>query len=947
MSDNNLITVTIDGVQVQVAPDDTILTAANLAGIEIPTLCYLKGLNPEGSCRMCLVEVEGNAKGLVTACTQPCTDGMLVHTKSEKVIEARRFVLDLLLSNHEGNCFSCAKNGGCKLQDYCFEYGVEKTSFESPVQPDRPEPDYSNKFLAYDPKKCILCRRCQRTCAKIQGKGVLSVSNRGFNAAITTSFEMPWENTDCEHCGNCAAACPTGALVTKDNLNNYRPYNIKKVRTTCPHCATGCQMDLIVRDNKIVGCEPADGESNHNTLCVKGRFGSFKFVHSGDRITDPLIKDKETGKFRKASWDEALDLVASKFMQIKKEYGPDSLAGFACSRSPNEDIYMVQKMVRTCFGTNNTDNCARVCHSASVSGLAMTLGSGAMTNPIYDITHDVDAILLVGSNPEEAHPVVGAQIRQAVQNGTKLIVVDPRDIGLAKSAAVHLKLRPGTNVAFANGMMNVFINEGLIDEEFIKTRTEGFEELKQIVMEYTPERVAHICRIDPEDLKKAARIYAKAKKAPIIYCLGVTEHSTGTEGVMSMSNMAMMVGKLGRSGCGVNPLRGQNNVQGACDMGAQPNDYPGYQKITIDGKPNMPVIEKFEKAWGCELPKKAGLHATDTFGAMIDGRVKGLYIYGEDPVVTDPDTHHILKALGSLDFFVIQELFMTETAKLADVILPGRSYAEKEGTFSNTERRVQRVHTAVTVPGNMRLDTDIICDLMRRMGYNQPTLTASQIFDEIAEVTPSFHGMSYERLDNSDGKFLQWPCPTKDHPGTPIMHVGKFSRGLGWFYPAEYIPAKELPDEEYPLMLTTGRILYHYTTRAMTGRTPELMEIEGNSFIEINTEDAKKLGIENGERVKVLSRRGEITSEARVSDKTNPGETWMPFHFPDGDCNWLTNAALDKYARIPEYKVCACRVEKIPENEAYTADGTYISQKLVAQLKEAKLKAEAAGIIEN
>ena len=524
-------------------------------------------------------------------------------------------------------------------------------------------------------------------------------------------------------------------------------------------------------------------------------------------------------------------------------------------------------------------------------------------------------------------------------------MVEPRDIGLAKSAAVHLKLRPGTNVAFANGMMNVFINEGLIDEAFIKTRTEGFEELKKIVMEYTPERVAHICHIDPEDLRKAARIYAKAKKAPIIYCLGVTEHSTGTEGVMSMSNMAMMVGKLGRPGCGVNPLRGQNNVQGACDMGAQPNDYPGYQKITIDGKPNMPVIEKFEKAWGCELPKEAGLHATDTFSAMIDGRVKGLYIYGEDPVVTDPDTHHILKALGSLDFFVMQELFMTETAKLADVILPGRSYAEKEGTFTNTERRVQRVRTAVTVPGNMRLDTDIICDLMRRMGYNQPTLTASEIFDEIAEVSPSFHGMIYGRLDNSDGKFLQWPCPTKDHPGTPIMHVGKFSRGLGWFYPAEYIPAKELPDEEYPLMLTTGRILYHYTTRAMTGRTPELMEIEGNSFIEINTEDAKKLGIENGERVKVLSRRGEITSEARVSGKTNPGETWMPFHFPDGDCNWLTNAALDKYARIPEYKVCACRVEKIPEREAYTADGTYISQKLVAQLKEAELKVEAAGII--
>jgi formate dehydrogenase major subunit len=920
-----------------VTPDDTILKAAEKAGVKIPTLCYLKELTPEGSCRMCLVEVEGNAKGLVTACTQPCTDGMVVHTKSEKVIEARKFVLDLLLSAHNADCFSCAKNGGCKLQEYCFEYGVEKTSFENPVQPQRPEADNTNPFLSYDPTKCILCRRCQRTCAQIQGRGVLAVSGRGFNAGITTSFEMPWNLTDCEHCGNCAGACPTGALVTKDNLKNYRPYNVEHVRTTCPHCAVGCQYDLLVRNNTIVGVEAADGESNHGRLCVKGRFGSFKFVHSGDRITDPLIKDKETGKFRKASWDEALDLVASKFMQIKKEYGPNSLAGFACSRSPNEDIYMVQKMVRTCFGTNNTDNCARVCHSASVSGLAMTLGSGAMTNPIYDITHDVDAIMLVGSNPEEAHPVVGAQIRAAVRNGAKLIVVDPRDIDLAKSATVHLKLRPGTNVAFANGMMNVFITENLIDEEFIKTRTEGFEKLKEIVLRYTPELVGEICNVDPEDIRKAARIYAKAGKAPIIYCLGVTEHSTGTEGVMSMSNMAMMVGKLGRPGCGVNPLRGQNNVQGACDMGAQPNDYPGYQKVTINGKPNEPVIQKFEKAWGVELPREIGLHATDTFTAMVDGRVKGLYIYGEDPVVTDPDTHHILKALGSLDFFVVQELFMTETAQLADVILPGRSYAEKEGTFSNTERRVQRVRKAVTVPGNMRLDTDIICDLMRRMGYNQPTLTAAEIFDEMAELTPSFHGMSHARLDATDGKYLQWPCPDKDHPGTPIMHVGKFSRGLGWFYPAEYVPAAELPDEEYPILLSTGRILYHYTTRAMTGRTPELMEISGNSFVEINTEDAQKLGIENGERVRLVSRRGEITSEARVSTKTNPGECWMPFHFPDGDCNWLTNAALDQYARIPEYKVCACRIEKLSKSEAYTPDGTYITQKMVAQHRQAEL----------
>ena len=568
---------------------------------------------------------------------------------------------------------------------------------------------------------------------------------------------------------------------------------------------------------------------------------------------------------------------------------------------------MVQKMVRTCFGTNNTDNCARVCHSASVSGLAMTLGSGAMTNPIEDITQKPDVIMLVGSNPEEAHPVVGMQIRQAVKRGCKLIVVDPRDIGLAKRADIHLKLKPGTNVAFANGMMHVIIEEGLQDDKFIAERTEGYDKIKEIVKEYTPERVAEICHINADDLREAARMYAKADKAPIIYCLGVTEHSTGTEGVMSMSNMALLVGKLGREGCGVNPLRGQNNVQGACDMGAQPGDFPGYQKVA-----NPEVVEKFEKAWGVPLNHTPGTHATDIFPKAITGEVKGLYIYGEDPVVTDPDTSHIIKALKNLEFFVIQELFMTETAQYADVILPGASYLEKEGTFTNTERRVQRVRKAIDSPGEARLDTDIIIDLMNRMGYPQKHMTAAEIMDEIASVTPSFGGISHARLDSEEvgGRGLQWPCPTKDHPGTYIMHVGKFTRGLGWFYPAEYVPSAELPDEEYPIILMTGRILYHYTTRAMTGKTPELMEIEGKSFIEMNIVDADKLGIKNGDKVRVSSRRGSIESTARVGTKTSPGESWMPFHFPDGNANWLTNAALDKYARIPEYKVCAVKIEK-------------------------------------
>ena len=531
-----------------------------------------------------------------------------------------------------------------------------------------------------------------------------------------------------------------------------------------------------------------------------------------------------------------------------------------------------------------------------------------MTNSIKDVCEDSQVILLVGSNPEEAHPVMGMRLRQAVERGAKLIVVDPREIGLAKKADIHLKLRPGTNVAFANGMVNVLIQKGLVDREFVESRTEGFDELAAMVADYTPERVAEICGIDARDLEAAAEMYATAERAPIVYCLGVVEHSTGTEGVMALSNLALAAGKLGRPGCGINPLGGQNNVQGACDMGAGPADFTGYQKVA-----NPEMRAKFEAAWGVELNQAAGLKATECFPAMIDGRIRGLFLFGEDPVRTDPDTGHVIRALESLDFFVCEELFMTETAKYADVILPGRSYAEKEGTFTNTERRVQRVRKAVKIAGDTKPDTEIFTLIMNRMGYPQPLLSPAQVMDEIASLTPSYAGISHARLDGEAvaGRGLQWPCTSPGHPGTPILHAGGFARGKGAYSPAPYKPAQELPDADYPLLLSTGRILYQYNACAMTDKTPGINEIASKSFIEVNRADAAALGIEDGELVRVSSRRASIETQARVSDKTNPGQTWMPFHFQDGNSNWLTNAALDGIAKAPEYKVCAVRVEKL------------------------------------
>ncbi|EIX6388382.1 formate dehydrogenase subunit alpha [Enterococcus faecalis] len=895
------VTLSIDNQEVTVPKGTTILEAAKGLGVEIPTLCHLKELAPDGSCRMCVVEVEGGRRGgLTTACTAHCQEDMVVATHSEKVADSRRFILDLLLSNHKLECFSCGKNGDCQLQQYALDYGIDATSFTEGKRMPCHQEDTSNPFFSYDPEKCIMCRRCARVCQLRQGRDVLSIANRGFETKMMPSYGQAFDQSICESCGNCVSSCPTGALTAKDT-KEYRKWETQKIPTTCPHCGTGCQMNLLVKNNRLVGVEPLDGPANKNLLCVKGKFASYKFVGSGDRLTEPLIK--RNGIFEPASWEEALTLVSSKFNEIKAENGADALAGFSCSRATNEDNYVFQKMVRAAFGTNNVDNCARVCHSASVHGLAQTLGSGAMTNPIADITEDVDMILLVGSNPEEAHPVIGAQIRQAVQRGTQVVVVDPRKINLVKDSALHLQVQAGTNVAFANGMMHVILKEGLADRHFIEERTEGFSDLEKMVADYTPEKVAEICHIHPEDLIQAARMYAKAEKAPIIYCLGVTEHSTGTEGVMSMSNLAMLVGKVGKPGCGVNPLRGQNNVQGACDMGCMPYDFPGYQKVN-----NPEVIDKFEKAWHVPLNRNTGLTSTKVLPAAAAGNVKGLYIFGEDPIVTDPDTGHVRQALESLDFLVVQELFMTETAAYADVVLPGISYAEKDGTFTNTERRVQRVRKAVKPRGQAREDYEIFCEVMTRMGYPCAYESAKEIMEEISAVTPSFGGINYERLEKES---LQWPCRSLTDPGTPIMHVGSFARGKGLFKAIPYKQAQELPDEEYPYLMSTGRMLYHYNTRAMTGRTEGINQIANHSYIEINAVDAQALGIQEGDKVEVHSRRGKIETYAAVGNRVFPQEVFMTFHFPDGNVNEITNAVFDDIATIPEYKVCAVAIKPV------------------------------------
>ena len=899
------ITLTIDGKTVEAPKGATVLEAALGAGIHIPTLCYDPDLKPYGACRLCVVEIDG-MRGLTTSCVAPVADGMIVHTDTPEVNQSRRVTMELIMANHHGDCLTCSKNQDCELQKIARYLGIEQEHFDRLRKSTQVLPiDTSHPAFDRDPNKCIICARCVRACHEITGVGAIDLAFRGPSAKVSTFGDKPILESICESCGECVDRCPTGALVPK-----HARQATHQVKTICPYCGVGCSIYLGVRGNEIVDVH-GDKESpvNKGGLCVKGRFG-FDFINHPDRLTKPLIRKEGRGKdvkvdgnlqdvFREASWDEALELVTRKLSQVKDKYGPDSIGVLSSAKFTNEENYLVQKFARAVLGTNNVDHCARLCHASTVVAALAAFGDGAMSNSIADFAK-ADLLLVIGSNTTDCHPIIGRTIRQAVKFGsTKLIVADPRAVELSKMASVHLRHKPGTDVALLNAMMHVIIDENLHDKKFIQEHTEGFEQLAKTVKSYTPELAEEITGVPRSDIVKAARLFAKAGKAAILYGMGITQHTTGTDNVKSVANLLLLTGNMGREGTGFSPLRGQNNVQGACDMGALPNVFPGYQRVD-----NTDARTKFESAWGCTLSPKPGLPVTEMISATGRGEIKAMYVVGENPMMSEPSLAHVRQAMTRLEFLVVQDIFATETAVMADVILPAAVFAEKNGTFTSTERRVQKLRKAVEPPGDAMPDWQIISALATKMGCPFDYKNAEDIMGEIASLTPIYRGIHHDRLD---GYGLQWPCVDTLHPGTSILHQGKFTRGLGKFHSVEYKPPAESVSEDYPLILTTGRVLEHWHTGSMSRRSGVLDKLHPNGAIDIHPTDAVKLGIVDGDTLTIASQRGKIETPARITEQTAPGLAFMAFHWNESPANVLTNDALDPAAKIPEFKVTAVR----------------------------------------
>lgn len=926
------VQVVINGRRVEAKEGQTLLEAAVSAGIEIPTLCYHPRLRPVGSCRLCVVEVKPQGS-LVASCTLPVREGLEVETESPLVVESRREILELLLEDYEDGGYAAGDRPATEFERWVAHYGLAVPRSKVGKSRFRVDSD-PNPFLWVDLNKCILCTRCVRACAEIQGRFVWGVAERGRATRIVAGADTMLLEARCESCGACAAVCPTGALDDKPSVG--RGQAEKRVATTCPYCGVGCQMELHVRQGRIVrvGTDYRIGP-NYGHLCVKGRYG-YEFAHHPDRLTRPMVRQEllegkrvqpgPRGAWVPVSWETAVQVVADRLVAILRESGPDAVGVLSSAKCTNEENYLVQKLARQVLGTQNVDHCARLCHASTVAGLAACLGSGAMSNTMDDVADEARAMLLIGSNTTEQHPVFGSRIRQAVlRRGMKLVVADPRQIDLAEFAVLHLRQRPGTDVALINGLMHVILKNGWEDRAFIEARCEGFDSLRQTVAGYPPERVEEITGVPAAQVVQAAELLARNRPMAVVWAMGITQHTTGVLNVLSLGNLQMLLGNLGVPGGGVNPLRGQNNVQGACDMGALPNFLPGYQRVS-----DPAVHQRFADAWRLEaegqaaaspwaLPETAGLTVTEMISAAGAGTVRALVVVGENPAMTDPDLNHVRHCLEACEFLVVQEIFPSETAQLAHVLLPGSSWAEKSGTFTNTDRRVQRVRQALEPPGEALPDWQIVARLaqavLQRQGrrpagpfsgwqYSSP----QEIMEEIAALTPIYAGVHYERLER--GETLHWPVTGPGHPGTPILHVGRFTRGKGLFHAVEHLPPQELPDDEYPLVLTTGRVLYHWHGAEMTRRVPGLLAVCPDAAVEISPEDAAWIGLHGRASVRVVSRRGEMVAHALVTDRVPPGVVFGNFHFPGPkNINNVTIAALDPVAKIPEYKVCAVRVE--------------------------------------
>ncbi|BBA32282.1 NAD-dependent formate dehydrogenase subunit alpha [Methylocaldum marinum] len=927
---DKLVTLEIDGFSVTVPEGTSVLRAAASIGIQIPKLCATDSLEPFGSCRLCLVQIEGG-RGLPASCTTPVAEGMKVCTQNERLAKVRRGVMELYISDHPLDCLTCSANGNCELQDMAGAVGLREVRYGYEGENHlKAEKDTSNPYFAFDPSKCIVCSRCVRACEEVQGTFALTLDGRGFDSTVSPGQDQAFMESECVSCGACVQACPTATLMEKSVIEKGQPEH--STVTTCAYCGVGCSFKAEMKGSEVVRMVPnKDGHANHGHSCVKGRF-AFGYATHKDRITTPMIRKSIHDPWQVVSWEEAISHAASEFKRIQSKYGRYSVGALTSSRCTNEETFLVQKLVRAAFGNNNVDTCARVCHSPTGYGLKQTLGESAGTQT-FDSVRKADVIMVVGANPTDGHPVFGSMMKRRIREGAKLIVADPRDIDLVKSAHVkadyHLKLRPGTNVALINALAHAVVTEGLANDAFAMERCEpaSYEKWKSFVSEErnSPEATESVTGVPAATVRAAARLYATGGNAAIYYGLGVTEHSQGSTTVIGIANLAMATGNIGREGVGVNPLRGQNNVQGSCDMGSFPHEFPGYRHVS-----DFETRAQFESAWGVTLESEPGLRIPNMFGAALDGSFKGLYCEGEDIAQSDPDTQHVHAALQAMECVVVQDLFLNETAKFAHVFLPGASFLEKDGTFTNAERRISPVRK-VMPPLARYEDWEVTQMLSNALGYPMTYSHPSEIMDEIARLVPTFTGVSFAKLDELGS--VQWPCNETAPNGTPTMHIEQFVRGKGRFMLTEYVPTQERTSSRYPLILTTGRILSQYNVGAQTRRTMNSVW-HSEDRLEIHPHDAEQRGIGEGDWVGVKSRSGETVLRATLTERVQPGVVYTTFHFPESGANVITTDNSDWATNCPEYKVTAVQVTKVTEPSEWQRRYRQFSEEQLALLEQ-------------